>query len=268
MSWSEPGEFARPGERRGYKLASSLRGIGIFADATGAQNPVQQQVEVRGHLLGAVSWPDVERFCCTLRLLERRTLGQLRTENERAEHVAQFLDPELVLHRLRTHPVDDDAEGLEARAEAATDLLDGAQRAVGGGHGEQAGLGDDDDPVTGRPRRAGEGVERGGAVDEHEVVVVLDVREGLFEFPDVTDRRVRSVEVDGGRAADEHVDRAGVGLGPPARGDRLTDRLLLGRSENVGNVQSTGEGDVHAGGHIGLGIEVDDESANAFGERG
>lgn len=143
----------------GDLLAGGLRGLSVFADTAGAENSVQQLVEVRRHLLGAVARPDVQRFRRALRLLERRALGQLGAEYEGTEHVAQFLDPELVLHRLRTHTVDDDAEGLQAGAEAAPDLLDRAQRTVGRGHGEQSGLGHDDDPVTSRPRRAGEGVE-------------------------------------------------------------------------------------------------------------
>ena len=84
--------------------------------------------------------------------------------------------------------VHDDAERLQPGGEAAADLLDRAQRAVGGGDREQAGLGDDGDAVARRPRGAGERVERRGAVDEHEVVVGLDVGEGLFELPDVADR--------------------------------------------------------------------------------
>ncbi len=101
----------------------------------------------------------MQRFGCALCLLERGALRQLGAEHEGAEHVAEFLDPELVLHGLRSDPVDDDAEGLQARAQTPADLLDGAQRAVGSGDGEQSGLGDDDDPVTGGPRRAGERVE-------------------------------------------------------------------------------------------------------------
>ena len=77
---------------------------------------LEQQVEVARHLLGALAGPDVQRLRRALRLLQRRALGQLRAQNQGTEHVAQLLDAELVLERLRAHAVDDDAEGLEARA--------------------------------------------------------------------------------------------------------------------------------------------------------
>ena len=51
----------------------------------------------------------------TLRLLQRGALGQLRREHERTEHVAEFLDAELVLERLHAGTIHDDAERLEAR---------------------------------------------------------------------------------------------------------------------------------------------------------
>jgi hypothetical protein len=52
----------------------------------------------------------------------------------------------------------------------------------------------------------------------------------------------------------------GVHLRPAARGDRLTDHLLLGIGEHVGDVEPAGDLDVHARRHVGLRVEVDDES--------
>lgn len=128
-------------------------------DATGADDPVEQLVEIGGELLGRVSGPDVQGLGRALGLLQRRALGQLRREDERAEHVAQLLDAELVLDRLRSDAVDDDAERLQTRGEASADLLDRAKRAVGRGNGEQARFGHDHDAVAGRPRGAREGIE-------------------------------------------------------------------------------------------------------------
>ncbi len=86
------------------------------------------------HLLGAFARPDVERLGRTLCLLQRRTLRQLGAEHQRPEHVAQLLDAELVLERLHPCAVDDDAQRLQSRRQTAADLLDRAQRTVGGGH--------------------------------------------------------------------------------------------------------------------------------------
>lgn len=105
-----------------------------------------------------------------------------------------------------------------------------------------------------------------GAVDEDEVVIGLDRRQRLFELPDVTHARVRPVEVDGGRAADQDIDRPGVDLRPPARRDRLSDDLLFGVSEDVGDIESTGHLDIHAGRDIRLRVEVDDEGPDAPSE--
>ena len=66
----------------------------------------------------------------TLRLLQRRALGELRVQHERAEHLAQFTDAELVLNGLRLRAVDQDAERLESGAHATPDLFDGAQEAA------------------------------------------------------------------------------------------------------------------------------------------
>ena len=116
---------------------------------------VEQLVEVARHLLGALARPDVQRLRRALRLLQRGALRQLRREHERPEHVAQLLDAELVLERLHARAVDDDAERLQAGGEAAADLLDRAQRAVGRGDREQAGLGDDGRPGRSPPTRCG-----------------------------------------------------------------------------------------------------------------
>ena len=110
------------------------------------------------------------------------------------------------------------------------------------------------------------GVERGGAVDEHEIVVGLDVRERFLELPDLADARVRAVEVDGTRAADEHVNRAGAASCPAARRDRLTHGALLGRGENIGDCEMAGNLNVHAGGGVGLGVEIDHERAQTARE--
>ena len=123
-----------------------------------------------------------------------------------------------------------------------------------------------DDAVAGRPRGARERVERRRAVDEHEVVVGLDVGESFFELPDVADARVRSVEVDGRRAADHDVDLAGAAFSPAAGRDRGAHDLLLGRGEHIGHVEVTGDMDVHAGRHIGLRVEIDDEGSKTAGE--
>ena len=77
---------------------------------------------------------------------------------------------------------------------------------------------------------------------------------------------MRSVEIDRGGAADHDVDRAGTVAGPPARGDSRTDGLLLGRTENIGDVEVTGYLDIHAGRHIGLRIEIHDECSHSTGE--
>ncbi|MBG9885491.1 hypothetical protein ABE10_02585, partial [Bacillus toyonensis] len=68
-------------------------------------------------------------------------------------------------------------------------------------------------------------------------------------------------------APDENVDRAGVHLGPAAGRDRLTDDLLLRVRQDVGDVEPAGDLDVHSRGHVRLRIEVDDERADAAGER-
>ncbi len=202
----------------------------------------------------------------TLRLLQRRALRKLGAENEGAKHVAEFLDAELVLKGLRTHAVDDDAERLQAGGEATADLLDGTQSAVCGGNGEQAGLGHDGNAVAGRPRRTREGIEGGRAVDEHQVVVGLDVGESLFEFPDVADARVRAVKVDGGGRTDEHVDLAGTPLRPPARRNGRANDLLLGGGEHIRDVEMTGDADVHARRHVRLRVKIDDEGTQTLGE--
>ncbi len=208
----------------------------------------------------------MQRLRGPLRLLKRRALGKLGREHEGTEHVAQLLDAELVLDRLRTHAVHHDAERLEAGREPATDLLDRAQRAVRGCHGEETGLGDDHHAVARRPGGTGESVERRGAVDQDEVVVGLDGGQRLFELPDVAHAGVGAVEVDRRRAADQDVDGSGVHLRPAARGDRLADDLLLGVGQDIGDVESTGHLDVHPGGHIGLRVEVDDERSDTTGE--
>ena len=235
-------------------------------DASGADDPVEQLIEVGGELLGRVSRPDVQRLRGALSLLQRGALRKLRGEDERPEHVAQLLDAELVLDGLRAHAVHDDAERLQPRREAAADLLDRAEGAVGCGDGEQAGFGDDHDAVARRPRRAGQGVQRRRAVDQHEVVVGLDGCEGLFQLPHVADARVRPVEVDRRGAADEDIDRPGVHLRPAAGSDRLTDDLLLRVRQDVGDVESSGHLDVHPGGDVGLRVEVDDERPDSSGE--
>jgi hypothetical protein len=172
-----------------------------------------------------------------------------------------------VLERLHAGTIHDDAERLEAWGEPAADLLDRTERAIGRGHREQAGLRHDRHAVAGGPRRAGEGVQRRGAVDQHELVVGLHVREGLLELPDLADRRMGAVEVDRGRAPDHHIDgRLGIRSRPAARGDRRTDDLLLRRGEHIGDVQVAGHLDVHAGRDVGLRVEVDDEGPDAARE--
>ncbi len=208
----------------------------------------------------------MERLGRTLCLLQRRALGQLRGEDERTEHVAQLLDAELVLDRLRAHAVDHDAERLQAWGETSTDLLDRAESTVGRGDGEEAGFGDDHHAVTRGPGCAGEGIQRGRAVDEDQVVVRLDGSQRLFELPDVAHARVRSVEVDRRGASDQHIDRSGVHLRPTAGGDRLTDDFLLRVRQDIGDVEPTCHLDVHSGGHIGLRVEVDDERSDTTGE--
>lgn len=247
---------------RGSALLTAL-GDG---DASGADDPVEQLVEVGRELLRGISRPDVQRLGGTLRLLQRGALRQLRGEHEGPEHVAQLLDAELVLDGLGAHAVHDDAERLQTRGEAAADLLDRAKGTVGRGDGEQAGLGDDHDAVTRRPCRAGQRVQRRCAVDEHEVVVGLDGCERLFELPHVAHARVRTVEVDCGGAADEDIDRSWVHLRPAAGGDRLPDDLLLRVRQDVGDVETSGHLDVHPGGDVGLRVEVDDESPDSSGE--
>ena len=78
------------------------------------------------HLLGTVARPDVEWFSGALRLLQRDSFWQLRAQNEWAEHVAEFLNTELVLKRRRTGTVDDDAKRLETGAETTTNFFDSA----------------------------------------------------------------------------------------------------------------------------------------------
>lgn len=252
--------------RRVVSCRSGLRAALGHSDASGADDAVEQLVEVGRELLSGVAGPDVQRLGGTLSLLQRGALGKLGGEHERPEHVAQLFDAELVLDRLRAHPVDDDAQRLQTGGEAATDLFDRAQRAIGGCDREQPGLGDHHDAVAGSPGGARQGVQRRGAVDQDEVVVGFDGSERLFELPDVADARMRSVEVDGGRAADENIDRARMNLRPSAGGDRLTDDFLLRVRQDIGDVESSGHLDVHAGGHIGLRIEVDDKSTDAPGE--
>jgi len=138
----------------------------------------------------------VQRLGRALRLLQRGALGQLGAEHERAKHVSQLLDPELVLEGLHSGAVHDDTERLEPGGEAAADLFNGAQSAIGGGNREQARLGDDRDTVTRSPGGAGQCIERRRAVDEHEVVVGLDVGQCLLELPDLANARMRSIEVD------------------------------------------------------------------------
>ncbi len=43
---------------------------GVLADLRGAQHAIEQQVEIVGHLLGALSGPDVQRLRGTLCLLQ------------------------------------------------------------------------------------------------------------------------------------------------------------------------------------------------------
>jgi hypothetical protein len=203
-----------------------------------------------------------------LRLLQRGPLGQLRREHERAEHVAELLDAELVLERLHAGTVHDDAERLQAGGEPAADLLDRAEGPVGGGHREESGLGDDGHTVGRSPGGAGEGVQRRRAVDEDEVVVLLDVGEGLFELPDVADGRVRPVEVDGRGRSDHDVDLALGALRPPRGGDRLTDDLLLRVLEHVRHVEVAGDVDVEAGRDVRLRVEIHHQRAQSLGERG
>lgn len=237
-----------------------------YGDASGADDAVEQLVEVGGELLSGVTRPDVQGLRGALGLLQRRALRKLGGEHERTEHVAEFLDAELVLDGLGAHAVHDDAERLESRRETAADLLDRAEGAVGCGDGEEAGLGDDHDAVTGSPCGAGQGVQGRCAVDEDEVVLGLDGREGLFQLPHVAHARVRAVEVDRGGAADEDIDRPGVHLRPPAGRDRLTDDLLLRVRQDIGDVESSGHLDVHPGGDVGLRVEVDDERPDSSGE--
>jgi hypothetical protein len=251
---------------RGLRRLEGLRRDGVLADLGRAQHAVEQKVEVVCHLLGALAGPHVKRLGRTLSLLQRGAFRQLRAQHERAEHVTQLLDAELVLERLHASAIDDDAERLEAGREPAADLLDGAKGAVRCRHGEQPGLGHDGDPIRRGPCRARECVEGGGAVDEYEVVVVLHVGEGLLELPDLPDARVRPVEIDRRRAADHHIDLAGTTLRPPARSDRGTHDLFLGGGENIGDVEVAGDVDVHAGGDIRLGVEVDYEGPEALRE--
>lgn len=239
----------------------------VFADASSAHDAVEEEVEILRHLLSALARPDVHGLGCALCLLESGALRQLGGEHEGTEHVPQLLDAELVLERLGPHAVHDDAEGLEARRETAADLLDGPQRTVGGGDGEQTGLRHDAHAITRGPRCTRQSIEGRRTIDEDEVILRLDVRERLLELPDVTDRGVRSVEVDRRGAADHDVDSAGVRLRPPGRSDRLTHRLLLGRGEDIGDAQPAGQRDVHAGRHVGLRVEVDDERPDALRER-
>lgn len=245
---------------------SALRAVLRNGDPTGADDPVQKLVEVGGEFLRGIAGPDVQRLRGTLGLLQRGALGQLRGEHERSEHVAKLLDAELVLDGLRAYAVHDDAEGLEPGRESPTDLLDGAEGAVGGGDGEQSGFRDHHDAVAGGPGGAGERVQGGSTVDEDEVVVGLDRGERLLELPHVTHARVRPVEVDRGGAPDQHIDGAGVDLRPSARGDRLSDDLLLRVRQDVGDVEPTCHLDVHPGGDVGLRVEVDDESPDAPSE--
>ena len=49
--------------------------------------------------------------------------------------------------------------------------------------------------------------------------------------------------------------------------DRLTDDLLLGIGEHIGDVETSSDLDVHARRHVGLGVEVDDECPHTPGER-
>lgn len=246
-------------------MSALLTALG-HGDASGADDAVEQLVEVGGEFLSGVARPDVQGLGGALRLLQRRAFRKLGGEHERAEHVAELLDAELVLDGLRTHAVHHDAERLESRRETAADLLDRAEGTVGCGDGEEAGLGDDHDAVARRPRRAGQGIQRRCAVDEHEVVLGLDGCESLLQLPHVAHARVRAVEIDRGGTADEDIDRPGVHLRPPAGRDRLTDDLLLRVRQDIGDVESSGHLDVHPGGDVGLRVEVDDERPDSSGE--
>src|SRR5690606_11974284 len=68
--------------------------------------------------------------------------------------------------------------------------------------------------------------------------------------------------------ADEQIDRARMHLRPPTGRDRLADDLLLGVLQHVGDVQPAGDLNVHAGGDVRLGVEIDHEGADAAGEGG
>lgn len=256
--------------RMAVSLCASRRSALLAAlrdgDASRADDAVEQLIEVGCELLSGVARPDVERLGGTLSLLQRRTLRQLRGEDEGPEHVAQLLDAELVLDRLRAHAVHDDAERLQSRREPAADLLDRTEGAVGRCHGEEARFGDDHDAVARRPRGSGQCIQRWRAVDEDEVVVGFDGSEGLLELPHIADTRVRTVEVDRRGTADEYIDGSGVHLRPAAGGDRLTDDLLLRVRQDVGDVETSGHLDVHPGGDVGLRVEVDDESPDSSGE--
>ena len=209
----------------------------------------------------------MKRLRRTLGLLQRGSLWQLRAEHERAEHVAQLLDAELVLDRLNTCPVHDYAERLKSGAEPAANLFNRPQGAVGGRDREQARFGDHGHPVAGSPRRAGEGVQRRRAVDEHEIVVGLDVGERLFKLPNIADARMRPVEINGRRAPDHDVDLARTASGPAAGRYCRANDLFFRRSQYVCDVEVAGDINVHAGRNIRLGVKIDHERAHPPRER-
>ena len=77
--------------------------------------------------------------------------------------------PVAVLGRCRSDAVDDDAGEVKPQVRVA-DHRHGVQRLLGTLQREQAGFGDDQTEVARGERVAGQLAERGGGVDQHEVV--------------------------------------------------------------------------------------------------
>ena len=233
------------------------------------QDGLQQGVEVLGQALARGTLVAVQGHRPALRLLQAHPLLDDRFEDLVVEQVPQLGQAVLMLHRARPIAVDDQPQGDQPGRDAVlVHLRAQLQCTVRGGDREEPRLGDHQGAVGGRHRHLGQAVQRWRAVDEHQVVLVGALVEGIAQTSHLP--RGGGGGVHQRRAARARDDvQVGWGILRPGGGDDgAVDRLGAGRGEHLGDIHGAGGLAQQPERGVTLRIEIDHQGVHLLMEGG
>src|SRR6056300_344731 len=98
--------------------------------------------------------------------------------------------------------------------------------------------------IARRPRHAGETVKRGWAVNQHNVVVILNGGQYLLQTPNLPLREAGGVKGHCGGRPQENVDCSLVASGPATGNNGVPHLGGAWRGEKVGNVEMAADNDI------------------------